>query len=140
MKKNDGKETEKIFDDLYKTKPGIVWYQFTDTYKARNVVDAQPADRLLIYQGQAWLIEIKSTIDEKRFPLKNISKKQVGAGRYWQAAGAREYFIIHQKVWNKFYFVPFTIINDFFKEGRSSIFWDEIEMWAEPKDYKFYYY
>jgi penicillin-binding protein-related factor A (putative recombinase) len=137
--KNNGKETEKIFDDIYQTMPGIVWYKFVDSFRARNLITAQPADRLLIYQGQAWLVEIKSTIDEKRFPLKNISKKQVGAGRYWRAAGAKEYFIIHQKVWNKFYFVPFTIINDLFKEGRSSISWSELTVWEEDVNYKFYY-
>ncbi len=136
--KNDGKASEKLFDGLYKVKPGIAWYQFVDTYRARSFVPDQPADRLLIYEGQAWLVEIKSTNDLARFPLKNIKKKQVGHGRYWRQAGAKEVFIIHHLIWNKFYFVPFAVIDQAFKEKRSSIKWDELAVWEEPFTFEFY--
>jgi len=138
MTKNDGKASEKIFDEIYKRKAGIVWYSFVDTFRARSFINAQPADRLLIYKGQAWLVEIKSTIDAVRFPLKNISKKQVGFGRYWRTAGALEVFIIHHLVTNKFYFIPFSLVDEWFKEGRSSIKWDELLVWQEDKEYEFY--
>ncbi len=138
MRKNDGKKSEKIFDGLYKTKSGVAWHSFVDSYRARSIVSAQPADRLLIYNGQAWLVEIKSTIDEARFPLKNISKKQVGFGRYWRTAGVKEIFIIHHLLWNKFYFVPFRFIDEAFIEKRSSIKWDELTVFEEEKEYEFY--
>ncbi len=136
--RNSGKKTEAIFDDMYKNKLGIVWYKFTDTYAARNFVQAQPADRMLVHKGQVWLVEIKSTNDIARFPLKNISKKQVGFGRYWRAAGAKEVFIIHQIPWNKFYFVPFNFIDEKFKGKKASINWDEIEVFEREVDYEFY--
>ena len=138
MLKNDGKKTEKLFDEIFENKKDLVWYKFVDTFRARNLVPDQPADRLLIYKGQAWLVEIKSTIDTARFPLKNISKKQVGHGRFWNLAGAKEVFIIHNLVTDKFYFVPFKFINEAFKEGRSSIYWEEFEPFEERKEYEFY--
>ncbi len=138
MRKNDGKASEKLFDDLYSLKPGVIWYSFVDTYRARNFVPTQPADRLLIHKGQAWLVEIKSSLDPVRFPLKNISKKQVGYGRYWRTAGVKEVFIIHHLLTNNFYFIPFKTIDEWFKEGRSSVKWDELIIWMEGKEYEFY--
>ncbi len=138
MAKNDGKASEKLFDELYKKKVGIIWYSFIDTYRARSFVPTQPADRLLIHGGQAWLVEIKSTVDTVRFPTKNISKKQVGFGRFWRTAGVKEIFIIHHLVTNKFYFVPFREVDKWFKEGRASIKWDELLVWQEEKEYEFY--
>ena len=138
MPSNDGKATERLFDEIYKGRQGIVWYRFIDTNRARSFIPDQPSDRLLIYKGQAWLVEIKSTIDTARFPLKNISKKQVGHGRLWKAAGAKEIFIIHNLVTEKFYFVPFKFIDDAFREKRSSIYWEEFEPFEERKEYEFY--
>ena len=135
---NDGKASEKIFDDLYTLKPGVVIYSFVDTFRARSFVPNQPADRLLIYEGQAWLVEIKSSMDTVRFPLKNISKKQVGYGRYWRTAGAKEVFISHHLVTDKFYFVPFNIVDEWFKDGVSSVKWDDILIWQEDRTYEFY--
>ena len=138
--KNDGKLTEYLFDDLYTNTPGIVWYKFIDTFRARSFVPNQPADRLLIYNGQAWLVEIKSSIDKVRFPLKNISKKQVGYGRYWKTAGAKEIFIIHHLVTNKFYFVPFEQVDQWFREKVSSVKWEDLSIWQEDINYAFYTY
>lgn len=138
ISKNDGKSTEELFDDLYKNDSTIVWYKFVDTFRARNFVPDQPADRLLIYKSQTWLVEIKSSMDLVRFPLKNISKKQIGHGRKWQKAGAKEIFIIHNIPNNEFYFVPFKYIDELFKANQSSIKWDELLVFNEVKDYKFF--
>jgi len=138
MKRNDGKATEGLFDDLYIAKRGVIWYSFVDTFRARNFVPNQPADRLLIHEGQAWLVEIKSSIDPVRFPLKNISKKQVGHGRYWRTAGAEEVFIIHHILTNNFYFVPFRFVDEWFKESVSSVKWEDLIIFKEAKEYEFY--
>lgn len=138
MPRNNGKLSEKLFDDMYTFKPGVVVYSFVDTHRARNFVPTQPADRLLIYEGQAWLCEIKSSMDKVRFPLKNISKKQVGYGRFWRTAGAKEVFIIHHIVTDKFYFIPFNLVDEWFKEGVSSVKWDDILVWQEDNGYEFY--
>lgn len=136
--RNDGKETEKIFDDRYSHHKDVVWYKFVDTFRARNFVPDQPADRMLIYKGVVWLVEIKSTFDLARFPLKNISKKQIGHGRAWTRVGAKEIFIIHKVPRKEFFFVPFSFINTAFEEGRSSVSWDELEVFKEDRKYEFY--
>lgn len=138
MRKNDGKDSEALFDDIYVTKHGIIWYKFVDTHRARSFVPTQPADRLLIHRGQAWLVEIKSSIDPVRFPFKNISKKQVGYGRYWRIAGAKEVFIIHHLITDNFYFVPFDIVDQWFKDSKASIKWEELLQFKEDKYYEFY--
>jgi penicillin-binding protein-related factor A (putative recombinase) len=91
-----------------------------------------------VYEGQAWLVEIKSSNDKARFPLKNISKKQVGHGRYWRTGGAKEIFIIHSIPTNEFFFVPFEFIDKQFREGKSSLKWLQLAPYRREPTYEFY--
>lgn len=131
MKKNDGKQSEQLFDNHYKAimaaTPDFVYYRFVDSSLARNFIQAQPSDRLIVYKGMAILVEIKSSNDPVRFPLKNISKKQIGYGRRWVMAGAKSMFIIHRILTNEFYFVPLSEVNAKVASSSSSWKWDELE-------------
>ena len=130
-RKNDGKESEKLLDQYLKSTMSldkdIVFYKFVDSSAARNLINNQPADRLLIYKGKPILVEIKSSIDPDRFPLKNISKKQIGAARRWNLAGAKSMFIIHRKPTDEWYFLCLKTVWEKYESGKKSWLWSELE-------------
>lgn len=141
--KNDGKATEKLFDSYFKSvmacTPEFVYYRFVDSSLARNIVQSQPSDRLVVYKGMAILVEIKSSVDPVRFPLKNISKKQVGYGRRWVMAGARSVFIIHNILTDEFYFVPLSEVNSKINSRSASWKWEELAKYKkESYTWKFW--
>jgi len=140
--RNDGKDTEKIFDNLYKEEMALtksfVFYKFIDTHAARNLVTNQPSDRLAIYNGQTYLVEIKSSNDVARFPLKNISSKQIGHAQRWSFAGAKSIFIIHRIPTNEFYFVPFSEVLAKAKSKKASWRWEELQFYKQCKEYKWW--
>ena len=144
MSRNDGKLTERLFDGRFVAESAIdknlVYYRFIDSSAARNMIQAQPADRLLIYKGQPILAEIKSSVDPDRFPLKNISKKQIGYGRRWVLAGAKSMFIIHRIQTNEFYFVPLTEVLKKFESKHKSWKWSELDYFKRTADYEFWKY
>ncbi len=142
MPKNDGKLTERIFDAQFKDETArdinFVYYKFIDSHAARNLVQNQPADRLIIYMGTVILTEIKSSYDPMRFPLKNISKKQIGTGRRWVAAGTKSMFIIHRLQTNEFFFVPLTEVLKKMDSGHKSWKWSELEYFKHEATYAFW--
>jgi penicillin-binding protein-related factor A (putative recombinase) len=144
MAKNDGKVTERLFDHYYTMQmehnPDLVYYRFVDSNLAHSLtVGTQPADRLLIHKGQATLIELKSSIDPVRFPLKNISKKQIGYGRRWTTAGANSMFIIQKiDVVDKFFFLPFSEVHRKLKSKKASWRWEELAEFEKDYTWKFW--
>lgn len=142
--KNNGKPTEKIFDNLYNARASVqlefMFYKFVDSSAARNMIQAQPADRMIMHKGHMWLVEIKSSMDPVRFPLKNISKKQIGYGKRWQGAGASSIFIIHRIETDEFFFVPLSEVLDKLKSKSASWHWSELEPFKNEAAYDFWQY
>ena len=135
-------DTEELFDNQFAMitleDPKLVYYKFVDTRKARSFVGKQPADRLLLYSSYTWLVEIKSSMDMARFPLKNIKKSQVGFGRRWQLAGALSIFIIHKIPTQEFFFVPCDIIYNKMQKGSASFKWEDLLQYRRNFDYEFW--
>jgi penicillin-binding protein-related factor A (putative recombinase) len=143
MSRNDGKKTEGLFDDFYKSHmaqtPDFLYYRFVDANLAKSLtVGSQPADRLIIYKGHATLVEIKSSIDPVRFPLKNISKKQIGYGKRWIMAGASSMFIIHRMRTNEFFFLPFEEVYKKLQSKKASWRWEELTEFKKDYRWKFW--
>ena len=144
MPKNDGKDTERLFDGAFVARAAVeldfLFYKFVDSHAARNLIGAQPADRLIMFRGQVYLTEIKSSIDPTRFPLKNISKKQIGYGKRWTGAGAKSIFIIHRLPTDEFFFVPLSEVTLRLGSRKASWLWSELEPFKHEVTYKFWLY
>jgi len=140
--KNNGMESQKKYLDYLKdvmaNDINFVIAEFVDTRKARNFVGPNPSDFFGCYKATPWLIEIKSSIDCARFPMKNIKGTQFGIGRRYRLSGWKYMFIIHQKLWNYWYFVPFDFVFDLYSKGHRSIKWEALKPFLKHKTYNFW--
>lgn len=140
--KNDGMASQRQYLDYLKEimtyDINFVVSEFVDTRKARNFVGPNPSDFFACYKATPWLIEIKSTIDCARFPLKNIKGTQFGIGRRYRLSGWKYMFVIHNLIWDSWYFVPFDFVFEIYNSGKRSIKWDEIRNFVRPYKYKFW--
>jgi len=141
-KLNDGMASQRIYLELLKDEMkfdiNFVVSEFVDTRKARNFVAANPSDLFACYKAAPWLIEVKSTIDRARFPMKNIKGTQFGIGRRYRLSGWNYMFVIHHVSWDTWYFVPFDFMYEKSTSGIKSLKWEDLKVFAKNKDHKFW--
>ncbi len=142
MSKNNGKASEKIFFSQLKSimdnDPKFIVGRFADTHDARNFLPPAPSDYYITYDGQPWLVEVKSSVDPIRFPWKNISGKQLGFSKRYIHAGWESIFPIHRVELGVWYFVPFKFIWAQMKGGKSSIKWDLLDIFRRDLEFEFW--
>lgn len=142
-RRNDGKESEKIFftrlKEVMEDEPTFIVGRFADTHDARNFLPPAPSDYYVTYKGTPWLVEVKSSVDPVRFPWKNISGKQLGFSKRYMRAGWKSMFPIHRKELDVWYFLPFDFIwNQVRNSGKASIKWEDLEPFRNNTEYKFW--
>ncbi len=142
MSKNNGKASEKAYLDFLKhvmdTDPRFIVGRFPDTHDARNFLPTQPSDYYATFRGQAYLVEVKSSIDPARFPLKNISTKQLGYAMRYLKAGWKSMFIINRVPTNEWFFVSFETVFERFKSSKASWNWEELEPYKRDITHNFW--
>jgi len=140
--KNDGMASQKFYLDYLKDimakDISFVVSEFVDTRKARNFVGPNPSDFFACYRSSPWLIEIKSTVDCARFPMKNIKGTQFGIGRRYRLSGWKYMFVIHNIIWDSWYFVPFDYLFKLYSDGNRSVKWDSLKPFVREYKYKFW--
>lgn len=141
-RRNNGKESERIFfgrlREVMAEEPTFIVGRFADTHDARNFLPPAPSDYYITSVGQPWLVEVKSSIDPVRFPWKNISPKQLGYSKRYIYAGWGSIFPIHRKELDVWYFVPFAFVWKQLKSGKSSIKWEDLDIFRRDLDFKFW--
>lgn len=139
--RNTGKPSEQIFDDAWKRlgKKAYV-FTFTDTARARGrsksmvTIEAQPADRLLVYEGEISFAEIKSTTDERAFRFSLLRKSQSFAAAATMAAGGRYDVFLHALAYDRWYRIPYRVIAEAKASGKGSISFFDLQpyLWSFP--------
>lgn len=132
--KNTGRASEKIFDDSWARlgKRAYV-FKFTDAAEARGTnkkavhVKAQPADRMLTYQGVNIYAEIKSTWDPDAFRFSLLRDTQSAYAAFVLAAGGPYDVFIHSLAYDRWYRVPYAVIK---AAPNRSMKWPELESYA----------
>ena len=83
-----------------------------------------------VYNGRAIIFDAKQT-SEMSFPLKNISHHQYELLKSWSEKGAVAFLIVYFSSKDKYYYLPFTLLNYAWKRaengGRKSIAYSEFE-------------
>ncbi|TKJ05926.1 Holliday junction resolvase RecU [Bacillus cereus] len=79
-----------------------------------------------VYKGRAVYFEAKSTEETTRFPLSNIHRHQIDYLADTQAMGAICFFLVEFKVDQIIYFVPISLVTEYYQSmlydgGRKSI-------------------
>lgn len=142
MSKNNGKESEKTYLGFLKAymdnTPSFIVGRFPDTHDARNFLPPQPSDYYITSKGKSWLVEVKSSIDPKRFPLKNISGNQLGYAMRYIKAGWASMFVIHRMPTNEWFFVPFEVVITQFKSSKASFNWEDLMEFKNNLEFKFW--
>lgn len=132
--KNTGKPSEEIFDThfLRLGKRAYV-HKFTDASEVTGMnkgrvgsgfvnVKAQPADRLVVLDGQMFLAEVKSsTALHDRFDTKLLKKGQNAAGAQAIAAGGAYWIYYHHIATGEWFRFPYSLVRAHKDAGQSSI-------------------
>jgi penicillin-binding protein-related factor A (putative recombinase) len=139
--RNDGTESEDIFDRAWFLlgKRAYV-YEFEDAKKAtgrnRRVVGIknQPSDRIVTFDGETFYAEVKSTIEERRFPFSLLRATQGAYARMIVAAGGRYDIFLHSLAHDRWYRVPYAVVKAVSEAGTKSMTWAELEpySWSFP--------
>ena len=134
MTKNTGKPSEEIFDThfLRLGKRAYV-HKFTDASEVTGMnrgrvgsgfvnVKAQPADRLVVLDGQMFFAEVKSsTALHDRFDFKLLKKGQNAAGAQAIAAGGAYWIYYHHIATGEWFRFEYAWVAQFKQGGHSSI-------------------
>ena len=129
--KNTGKKSEKIFDEVWKRfgkKAHCI--KFMDSAEATGRAGkitglrSQPSDRVVVFNGDTFFAEVKSTWDENRFNFSLLRATQSAAAVAIEAAGGDYYVFIHSLAHGYWYQVPYHAIR---QHTRRSFTWDELE-------------
>lgn len=142
MSRNNGKESEKYYlaqlKSIMDSTPKFIVGRFPDTHDARNFLPAQPSDYYITFSGTPWLVEVKSSIDPKRFPLKNISSKQIGFAMRYLKSGWKSMFVITRVTTNEWFYLPFEVVINQFMSKHASFTWEELVQYKHELNFNFW--
>lgn len=133
--RNDGKDSEGIFEDRIKSDMGkrAFLYRIPDTNsafrkgKATVKLAATPSDYLLSYFGQTGMAEVKSCSDKTSFSFSNFTPSQNAAMLQMRAAGGNYWVFIHHIPTDQWYRIDAEFIALIEKTGKKSVTWKELE-------------
>lgn len=142
MAKNTGKSSEAIWE-LAWTRLGkrAYFYRIPDAAEhfGRNkgrVINVRPtpSDYMLTVDGQTIYSEVKSTQNQTAFPFSLLKKGQTAAAPQVLSAGGQYHVFVHNLSSDRWYRIPFQVIQAVKEIGKSSIPWTELEQfsWSLP--------
>lgn len=120
-------EAEALF--VKRLPAGAFCHRLVDTKAARNIVNNQPSDFLVVYQGGMWLAEVKLCNNATSFPFDNISTSQKSAAAHVTRQQGNYIFHILNGSNIQWYDVPAKAIITAILDGRKSLKWEELEIY-----------
>lgn len=125
------KAQDRVQDRLKKfmdTRKDFFFKRFTDTYEAGgNIVQSQPSDIWLLYQGKFSLCEVKSSEYKDKFYFKDVRPSQWnGAIRVLASGGYSMFLIVKLPEW-QWYFVPGRTMLAVRSTGEAGIKWSDMQ-------------
>src|SRR5690606_30854623 len=130
--KNTGKPSEETFDRHF-TRLGKRAYvhAFTDASEVNGMnkgrgritnVKAQPADRLVVLDGEMFFAEVKSSVTtDERFDFKLLRTTQGSAAAQALAAGGQYWIYYHHIRTDEWFRFPYSLVAQVKLDGKSSI-------------------
>jgi hypothetical protein len=103
--------------------------RFTDTYEARGeVVQRQPSDQWVLWNGIFYLVEVKSSNYEDKFYFKDVRTSQFIGARRSTAAGGRSVFVIVKLPEWKWHKVQGMTLWTMKEAGEKGILWSQMDV------------
>ncbi len=135
--KNTGKPSEKIFEQrLALLGKRAYFYRIKDAATIKGLtgkvgnVGASPSDYFIVLDGKTSFAEVKSTQEKTSFPFSLLKKGQVAHGIQINNAGGNYYVYIHNLNSDKWYRVPFGLIEASRNLGKSSLTWESLQTYV----------
>jgi len=120
-------KVQKVLKVFMDSRKDFYFKTFTDTYQAGgNVVQNQPSDLWMLYQGKFAICEIKSSEYKDKFYFKDVRPSQwIGAMRVLAAGGFSFFLIVKIPDW-QWYFVTGRRMLDIKESGEAGIYWQQM--------------
>ena len=96
------------------------------TGKIAKSASSQPSDYILTLDGLTSYAEVKSTGHKTSFAFSLLRPDQVGAAKQVTAAGGSYLIFVHSLVLDRWFCIPWSVIQLAKDEGRGSLAWDEL--------------
>lgn len=134
--RNTGKGSEGLVDAAF-TKGGAFVFRFKDAADLvglnggrRLKCYPQPADFLITHQGDTFFAETKSTSDPTRFSFSMLQPEQKKTGIKMTRASGKYFVFVHRLPTGTWYRLPYGYIMLSETEGKRSLRWDELDLYA----------
>lgn len=101
------------------------------TGQATNI-SAQPSDFILVMDGRTEFAEVKSTVNETSFPFSLLRATQSAAARQVLAAGGMYFAYVKSLHHDRWFRVPYTLVQMMKDVGTGSLKWAKLEDFAWP--------
>lgn len=141
MAKNTGKPSEQAFEAAVAAAGKRAWcYRIKDAASIRGItgrlghgIDATPSDYILVWDGETYFAEVKSTQHETRFEFSLLTRGQTGHYPQIQAAGGRYIIFLHRLTTGQWYMIPMSdVVQHTATTGQKSIPWTDMEKYKCP--------
>lgn len=134
MVKNDGSMSERLFEEIMKSRgKSVNVYRLPDTKQIKQefqhaFVRAAPSDYIVTEDGEMYYAEVKSSSDGRAsFTFNHITPSQWAAMVKQRAAGGKYFLFIHNITTETWYKVPANaILRIHDEEKRKSVKWTEL--------------
>lgn len=125
MAKNDGSNSQKVFEEYWQVKPGAWVWRMRDMKdmmalnRGRKVGTFPiPADYVVGDDGRLFWAEVKSTQDKARFNYSQIEPGQRSAASISTKIGTPYFFFIHSLDRNQWFTLP---ASDFYADIKAGV-------------------
>lgn len=134
--RNDGKEAEKAFLDIMKSRDGVVIERFYDQADLRGLNGGRAvgdfpkaSDFLVTEDGNICYIEVKSVQSSTSFPFSNLERAQKSAALRQAAAGGCYCIRIFSYGLGEWFTLTAAHLKRLLDAGRASVKFSELEPW-----------
>lgn len=137
MARNTGKPSEQSFEAHFAAfgKRAFV-HRLVDAAEIRGrtgkVGEArpQPSDYIVVFDGQTFFAEVKSTTHERNFSFSLLRPTQSAAAKQVLSAGGSYLIFIHKLAGQpQWYQVPYSFIQQSKSLNKGSLSWQELTQW-----------
>jgi penicillin-binding protein-related factor A (putative recombinase) len=112
------KEAQKCLEKLSQASCSLSYHRLPDSHSARNFLQAQPADYLVVSGGNTTFLEVKESANPSRIPKAKIS--QWGALYRFHLAGASVLVLIYQSTHKHWVFLTNSALFEGFEDCPAS--------------------
>lgn len=130
--KNDGVDAEEHFrTDCFPPGSHPFIHTLVDTKRAGRLVQAQPSDKIVTYDGRTWYAEVKSTENPTVFLFARMLRIGQKGSANLVIYNRGDYWVhVRHELTKTWYHIPYQFLRDY---PRQSIRWEHLDKFPQLK-------